>query len=173
MSPPMSTMAGVGWPDCTSTAATSPRTWFAIAGPNLAIFCKAWRGRNASGRYAKDQSASPGASARPAHCGSTAPSSNGRSASIHPTRELLAGLRQHQKTLEGRAQLRERVAVEHALADVRHRQGRRARYNGVRKNLFDLRRVAIVHNLHAIARQNTTIYELEVSGDCQFVSESR
>jgi hypothetical protein len=32
-------------------------------------------------------------------------------------------------------------------------QGRRARYVGQRKNLFDLRRVAVVHNLHVIARQ--------------------
>jgi hypothetical protein len=30
---------------------------------------------------------------------------------------------------------------------------RRARYRGTRKNLFDLRRAAVVHNLHVIARQ--------------------
>ena len=45
------------------------------------------------------------------------------------------------------------VQVEHALAHVGHWQGRRARYCGTRKNLFDLRRVAVVHNLHVIARQ--------------------
>ncbi len=33
-------------------------------------------------------------------------------------------------------------------------RGRRARYRGTRKNLFDLRRVAVVHNLHVIARQS-------------------
>jgi hypothetical protein len=33
-------------------------------------------------------------------------------------------------------------------------QGRRARYLGQRKNLFDLRRVAVVHNLHVITRQS-------------------
>jgi hypothetical protein len=54
------------------------------------------------------------------------------------------------------AELRERVAVEHALAHVGHWQGRRARYLGTRKNLFDLRRVAVVHNLHVIARQTLT-----------------
>jgi hypothetical protein len=32
-------------------------------------------------------------------------------------------------------------------------QGDRARHLGQRKNLFDLRRVAVVHNLHVIARQ--------------------
>jgi hypothetical protein len=46
--------------------------------------------------------------------------------------------------------------VEHALAHVGHWQGRRARYLGTRKNLFDLRRVAVVHNLHVIARQPVT-----------------
>ena len=35
----------------------------------------------------------------------------------------------------------------------RQSRGRRARYLGTRKNLFDLRRVAVVHNLHVIARQ--------------------
>ncbi len=87
-------------------------------------------------------------------------STSGRSVSIHPGEELLAGLRQRQKTTEGRAQLRERVAVEHALAHIGRWQGRRARYTGTRKNLSDLRRAAVVHNLHAIARQDTaTSYE--------------
>jgi transposase len=31
-------------------------------------------------------------------------------------------------------------------------QGLRARYRGLRKNLFDLRRTAVVHNLHVVAR---------------------
>ena len=80
-------------------------------------------------------------------------SSNGRSVSVHPDEELLAELRRRQQTPDGRVQLRERVAVEHALAHVGYWQGRRARYRGARKNLFDLRRVAVVHNLHIIARQ--------------------
>jgi hypothetical protein len=49
--------------------------------------------------------------------------------------------------------LRERAAVEHGLSHVGHWQGDRARYHGTRKNLFDLRRCAVVHNLHHIARQ--------------------
>ena len=72
----------------------------------------------------------------------------------HP--QPLAELRRRQQTPEGRAKLRERVAVEHALAHVGHWQGRRARYRGTHKNLFDLRRVAVVHDLHVIARQPTT-----------------
>ena len=81
-------------------------------------------------------------------------SSRGRSVSIHPDEALFVELRQRQQTPEGRAKLRERVAVEHTLAHVGRWQGRRARYRGERKNLFDLRRCAVVHNLHVIARSS-------------------
>jgi transposase len=77
-------------------------------------------------------------------------SAAGRSVSIHPDDALLQELRERQQTPQGRAQVRERVAVEHALAHVGHWQGRRARYRGVRKNVFDLRRCAVVHNLHVL-----------------------
>ena len=77
----------------------------------------------------------------------------GRSVQIHPDEQLLVELRAAQKTPTGRAKLRERVKVEHTLAHVGRWQGRRARYLGQRKNLLDLRRVAVVHNLHVIARQ--------------------
>jgi Transposase DDE domain/Transposase domain (DUF772) len=80
-------------------------------------------------------------------------STRGRSVQVHPDERLLVELRARQLTTQGRAKLRERVQVEHALAHVGHWQGRRARYLGVRKNLFDLRRVAVVHNLHVLARQ--------------------
>jgi transposase len=151
-------------------------------GPELAVFCKAWRVRNASGRFAKDQFSidfaagqltcpagvsmpfQPGRTVRfPKAACAACPlqqqcttSSSGRSIAIHPDEALLAELRHRQQTPQGRAKLRERVAVEHALAHVGHWQGRRARYRGTRKNLFDLRRVAVVHNLHVIARQPTT-----------------
>ncbi len=151
-------------------------------GPDLAVFCKAWRVRNASGRFTKDQFTldfaagqltcpagvsmpfQPGKTVRfpkdtcaacPLRVRCTA-SSNGRSIAIHPDEALLAELRQRQQTPEGRAKLRERVQVEHALAHVGHWQGRRARYLGTRKNLLDLRRVAVVHNLHIMARQPVT-----------------
>ena len=55
-------------------------------------------------------------------------------------------------TVAGRAVLRQRVAVEHTLAHIGQWQGDQARYKGLRKNLFDLRRMAVVHNLHVIAR---------------------
>jgi IS5 family transposase len=150
-------------------------------GEDLEIFCKAWRVRNTTGRYAKSQFTidfpsgrltcpagvaigfQPGKTVRfpkgtCAACplrASCTTSGNGRSVAIHPDEALLAELRERQATPDGRATLRERTKVEHALAHVGHWQGRRARYRGVRKNLFDLRRVAVVHNLHVIARQTT------------------
>ena len=64
---------------------------------------------------------------------------------IHGVANEPVGASPHQ-TPQGRARLRERT-------HVGRWQGRRARYLGQRKNLFDLRRVAAVHNLHVIARQ--------------------
>jgi transposase len=148
-------------------------------GSDLAIFCKAWRVRNTTGRYAKDQFSldfaagqltCPAGVSMPFEPGKTVrfpkgtcaacplrqrctDSGSGRSVSIHPDEALLAELRRRQQTPAGRAELRERVKVEHALAHVGHWQGRRARYRGTRKNLFDLRRVAVVHNVHLLARQ--------------------
>ncbi|GHO89921.1 hypothetical protein KSZ_79270 [Dictyobacter formicarum] len=88
-------------------------------------------------------------------------SSKGRSVSIHPDEALLIELRERQQTPQGRAQLRERVAVEHTLAHVGRWQGRRARYRGLRKNLFDLRRCAVVHNLHVLARSQSLQADLQ------------
>lgn len=78
-------------------------------------------------------------------------STKGRSVSIHRDEALFIELRERQQTPQGRAKLRERVAVEHTLARVGRWQGRRARYHGQRKNLFDRRRCAVVHNLHVMA----------------------
>ncbi|HEX6552495.1 MAG TPA: transposase, partial [Ktedonobacteraceae bacterium] len=90
-------------------------------------------------------------------------SSKGRSVSIHPDEALLTELRERQQTPQGRAKLRERVAVEHTLAHVGRWQGRRARYRGLRKNLFDLRRCAVVHNLHVLARSQSLQADLQVA----------
>jgi transposase len=78
-----------------------------------------------------------------------------RSISIHPDERLLAELRTRQQSPEGRADLRQRVDVEHALAHIGQWQGDRARYLGARKNLFDTRRTAVVHNLHVIQRSSS------------------
>lgn len=79
-------------------------------------------------------------------------SRRGRSISIHPDEKLLSELRERQQSAEGRGKLRERVGVEHSLSHIGRWQGRRARYVGKRKNLFDTRRCAVVHNLHVLQR---------------------
>jgi len=79
-------------------------------------------------------------------------SPHGRSVHLHPDEPLLAELRARQQTPAGRAALRERVGVEHALARIGQWQGDRARYRGLRKNLYDLRRMAVVSNLHDLMR---------------------
>lgn len=75
-----------------------------------------------------------------------------RSVSIHPDEPLLQELRERQTTAIGRQKLRERISVEHSLAHIGQWQGKQARYLGLRKNLFDLRRMAVIHNLHVLAR---------------------
>jgi IS5 family transposase len=143
----------------------------------LAIYCKAWPVRNGD-RFPKtaftlDWVAGtircpnevvvpfhPGATVHfPEETCQTCPlrerctiSAHGRSVHLHPDERLLDELRHRQLTPQGRAKLRERVPVEHALAHIGRWQGDRARYRGSRKNRFDLRRCAVVHNLHAIQR---------------------
>jgi hypothetical protein len=151
--------------------------WVRERSPNLTIYCKAWPVRNRHGfpktAFALDWDhqtiTCPHQSVIPFRLGHTVhfpeeicaacplrarctTSPHGRSVTIHPDQRLLEELRERQATPSGRAQLRERVQVEHALAHVGRWQGRRARYRGLRKNLFDLRRCAVVHNLHVIAR---------------------
>jgi hypothetical protein len=86
-------------------------------------------------------------------------SPRGRSISIHPEEELFRELRERQLTSIGRAKLRERVSVEHSLSHIGRWQGQQARYVGCRKNLFDLRRTAVVHNLHVLAKIFTSSTE--------------
>ena len=146
--------------------------------PELEVYCKAWRVRNGE-RFPKTEFAldwerglmrCPAGVVMPFEAGGvvrfpkkscavcplrercTKSRTGGRSVSVHPDERLLAELRERQSTPEGRKKLRERVGVEHSLAHIGHWQGDRARYKGTRKNLFDLRRSALVHNLHVIAR---------------------
>jgi hypothetical protein len=146
--------------------------------PDLAIYCKAWPVRNRGGRFSKaafildweqqtitcpnqvTMTFKVGSKVQfpSSHCQECplqqrcTTSKRGRSVSIHPDEEFLTELRQRQLSKLGRAQLRQRVAVEHSLAHLNRWQGNRARYIGLRKNLFDLRRTAVVHNLHVWSR---------------------
>ena len=76
----------------------------------------------------------------------------GRSISLHPQEALLQQLRATTRTPDGRAALRRRTTVEHALARLDQIQGKKARYKGARKNTLDVRRCATVVNLQRLAR---------------------
>jgi len=151
--------------------------WVRERPATLAIYCKAWSIRNGS-HFAKTACTldwakqrihcpaqvelpfTPGGTVHfPAAVCAACPlrerctsSVRGRSVSIHADERFLADLRARQQTPAGRAKLRERVAVEHTMAHVGYWQGRRARHRGQRKNLFDLRRCAVVDNLHLLSR---------------------
>lgn len=76
----------------------------------------------------------------------------GRTISIHPQEDLLQQLTSAKRTAEGRDELRQRVPVEHSLAHICNRQGPRARYVGIAKNVFDLCRYAVIENCFAADR---------------------
>ena len=75
----------------------------------------------------------------------------GRSVHIREDEQFQQKLRAKMKTQRGRASLRKRTAVEHAIAHQLAHQRRRARYKGLRKNQFDGRRHAAVSNLQVAA----------------------
>ena len=83
----------------------------------------------------------------------TRPLGHGRQVQIAEDERLQQRLRKQIATKRGRARLRQRVGIEHRLAHIVRRQGRRARYLGVRRNLFDLRRAATLQNLETIHRK--------------------
>lgn len=87
-----------------------------------------------------------------ARCTMASPAT-GRSISVAEDEFLQHRLRKLTASPRGRTRLRERVPVEHRLAHLGRKQGRRARYLGVRKNTFDVRRAAAVVNLETIHRR--------------------
>jgi transposase len=117
----------------------------------LAIFCKAWPVRQ--GPYFPKSAFQLDWEHAILRCpgGETMPFAPGGVVKFPAATCQQCALRERQQTPQGRAKLRERVAVEHALAHIGHWQGRRARYRGVRKNVFDLRRCAVIHNVHVLA----------------------
>jgi hypothetical protein len=88
---------------------------------------------------------------RPACTANT--SGRGRQVHIADDEILQERLRRAASSKTGRAQLRERVAIEHSLAHVARRQGRRARYRGARRNLYDTRRASAVTNMETVQRR--------------------
>jgi len=91
------------------------------------------------------------ACAQRAQC-TTAKLGQGRTLTIREDEPFQQKLRAKLRTKRDRAALRERTAVEHAIAHQFAHQGRRVRYKGLRKNQFDGRRHAAVSNLQVAAR---------------------
>jgi DDE family transposase/transposase-like protein DUF772 len=83
----------------------------------------------------------------------TAERGHGRTVAIAENELLQQHLRRQMATPSGRAKLRKRSRIEHRLAHIARRQGRRARYRGARKNTFDLRRASAIQNLEALQRR--------------------
>jgi Transposase DDE domain/Transposase domain (DUF772) len=82
----------------------------------------------------------------------TAELGTGRSVAIAENEPLQQRLRKQTQSSAGRAALRERTTIEHKLAHISQRQGNHARYVGVRKNTFDLRRASAIQNLETLHR---------------------
>lgn len=80
----------------------------------------------------------------------TAERGNGRSVAIAENEQLQQRLRKQIQTPAGREALRERTMIEHKLAHISQRQGNHARYLGLRKNTFDLRRASAIQNLETL-----------------------
>jgi hypothetical protein len=144
------------------------------------IFCKPWVAQNTNGGFTKTQFnfdlrgmtvTCPAGEVRPIILGSktsfgrhacgpcelrdqcTTNAVHGRQISVALDEPLQKQLRALTATRGGRDILRQRIPVEHRLAHVVRRKGRRARYRGTRNNLFDLRRTAAVENLIVLQRK--------------------
>lgn len=87
----------------------------------------------------------------------TAEKGSGRTVSIAENEALQQRFRKRLATPKGREILRRRVGVEHSLAHLARRQGPRARYRGIRKNTFDVRRAAAIQNLETAQRSEEGI----------------
>ena len=115
------------------------------------VTCPAEHVRQITGNIVRFPTSACGPCALRSQC-TRAKNGRGRSVSIHPQEDLHQELAARKTTSEGRAELRQRVPVEHSLAHICNRQGRRARYIGVDKNIFDLCRYAVIENCFAAAR---------------------
>jgi Transposase DDE domain len=138
------------------------------------VLCKPWVARNSNALFTKNdfhvdmrrltitcpagetESFTPGTTVEfePETCGRcrlrsqcTMATNGGRTVSLADDERLQQRLRKLVATPRGRRLLRQRVVIEHRLAHIARRQGRRARYRGTRPNLFDLRRACAVQNL--------------------------
>jgi len=144
------------------------------------VLCKPWVARNKAALFTKKdfhvdmrrltiscpagetESFTPGTTVEfdPETCGRchlktkcTMATTGGRTVTLADDERLQHRLRKLIATPRGRRLLRQRVVVEHRLAHIAQRQGRRARYRGSRPNLFDLRRASAIQNLETAHRE--------------------
>ena len=144
------------------------------------VFCKPWVSRNTKGKYTKSEFrmdfrsnviTCPGGQSEPFYPGAIvefdsdvcdccqlrkectmASHGRGRTVSIANDEKLQQRFKKQISTIRGRERLRSRTVVEHNLAHISQRQGNRARYKGVRNNLFELRRTSAIQNLETMQR---------------------
>jgi len=128
-----------------------PKTKFAIALDRGEVGCPAGKTAAIVGDKATFATSDCMSCAQRSAC--TRSKTKGRTIAIHEQEAMMIELRTRKATAEGRAELRKRTHVEHGLAHLGQRQGPRARYRGVRKNVLDLRRIAAVDNLLVIDRR--------------------
>lgn len=83
----------------------------------------------------------------------TAALGRGRTVSILEDEARQKRWRGQRATKKGRERLRARTEIEHGLAHISARKKHRARYRGIRRNEYDLRRAAAVQNLETIHRK--------------------
>lgn len=118
---------------------------------NAVVTCPAGQSKPITGKVVRFPASACDACRLRSKC-TRAKHGRGRSISIHPQEALLQRLTAEKETPEGREELRKRVPVEHSLAHICNRQGPRARYIGVEKNILDLCRYAFVENCFAADR---------------------
>jgi len=141
------------WAVRNSTADLYKKTDFVINARDKTITCPAGQVENFDwGETVEFDPDACGSCALRGQCTHSA-SGRGRTIRIAEDERRQKRLRRLQSCRTGRQRLRQRTGIEHHLAHVAQRKGRRARYRGARKNLYDLRRASAIQNLETVQRK--------------------
>lgn len=141
------------WPTRNNTGDLFTKTDFVINGRDKTITCPAGEVESFDwGQVVEFDPDACGSCALRGQC-TRSTSGRGRLVKIAEDERRQKRLRKLQSSRAGRQRLRRRTGIEHHLAHVAQRKGRRARYRGARKNLYDLRRASAIQNLETIQRK--------------------
>src|SRR6266545_4616838 len=141
------------WPTRNGTGDLFAKTDFVINARDKTITCPAGEVETFDwGQTVEFDPDACGSCALRAQCTHSA-SGRGRLVRIAEDERRQKRLRKLQTSRAGRQRLRQRTGIEHHLAHIAQRKGRRARYRGARKNLYDLRRASAIQNLETIQRK--------------------